>query len=123
VTGAVPVPPEVPLVITEGNYLLLETDGFAPVRDLLDACWYVDLPEDVRIDRLVRRHVRFGKPEAAARAWVAGTDQRNADLVAGTRGRADRVVRESVQEVVPDVTVHDTAPAAGPADDGGRLVR
>lgn len=119
VTGAVPVPPEVPLVITEGNYLLLGSDGFAPVRDLLDACWYVEPPEDLRIDRLVRRHVRFGKTPEAARAWVAGTDQRNADLVAGTRGRADRVVRETV----PEVTAHDSAPAAGPDDDGGRLVR
>jgi pantothenate kinase len=94
VTGAIAVPSTVPLVITEGNYLLLETDGFAPVRGLLDACWYVDPPEALRIERLVRRHVEFGKSPDAARAWVAGTDQRNAELVHATRGRADRVVRE-----------------------------
>jgi pantothenate kinase len=138
VTGAVPVPAEVPLVITEGNYLLLTGHGFGPVRDLLDACWYVDLPEDVRIDRLVRRHVRFGKSPAAARAWVAGPDQRNADLVARTRDRADRVVQEPAipapgllpsaapadrRAAVPDVTVHHPAPTGGPADDGGRLDR
>ncbi|MDX6213286.1 MAG: hypothetical protein QOF82_2373, partial [Frankiales bacterium] len=40
--SAVPVPAEVPLVVTEGNYLLVDDGGWAPVRGLLDACWYVD---------------------------------------------------------------------------------
>lgn len=92
VAGAIPVPPDVPLVVTEGNYLLLEAHGFAPVRDLLDRCWYVDLPEEVRAERLVARHQLFGKAPDAAHAWTHGPDQRNADLVAATRARADVVV-------------------------------
>ncbi len=111
VTGAVPVPPDVPLVVTEGNYLLLDSDGFAPVRDLLDACWYVELPEEVRAERLVRRHELFGKEPVAARAWTAGPDQRNADLVAATRDRADLVVRPT-DDRGSEATGH-----------GGRLVR
>jgi pantothenate kinase len=92
VAGAIPVPADVPLVITEGNYLLLDEHGFGPVRGLLDRCWYVDLPDDVRTQRLVARHTRFGKAPDAAHAWTHGPDQRNADLVAGTRTRADAVV-------------------------------
>lgn len=92
VAGAIGVPADVPLVITEGNYLLLDQHGFGPVRDLLDVCWFVDLPEEVRAERLVARHELFGKPPAAAYAWTHGPDQRNADLVAGTRSRADAVV-------------------------------
>ena len=92
VAGAIGVPADVSLVITEGNYLLHDRDGFAPVRDLLDACWFVDLPEEVRAERLVARHELFGKPPAAAYAWTHGPDQRNADLVAATRTRADAVV-------------------------------
>lgn len=92
VTGAIAVPPDVPLVVTEGNYLLLDDHGFGPVRGLLDACWYVELPQDVRLERLVRRHEAFGKAPDVARAWVAGPDERNAELVAATRGRADLVV-------------------------------
>lgn len=92
VAGAVPVVPGVPLVVTEGNYLLLDDHGFGPVRDLLDRCWYVDLPEEVRAERLVARHRLFGKAPDAAHAWTHGPDQRNADLVAGSRGRADVVV-------------------------------
>lgn len=92
VAGAIAVPADVPLVVTEGNYLLLDEHGFAPVRGLLDACWYVELPEEVRAERLVARHRLFGKSPDAATAWAHGPDQRNADLVAGTRARADLVV-------------------------------
>lgn len=92
VAGAIPVPADVPLVITEGNYLLLDEHGFGPVRGLLDLCWYVDLPDDVRTQRLVARHTRFGKAPGAAHAWTHGPDQRNADIVAATRTRADAVV-------------------------------
>lgn len=92
VAGAIPVPADVPLVITEGNYLLLDEHGFGPVRGLLDLCWYVDVPDDVRTRRLVARHTLFGKAPGAAHAWTHGPDQRNADLVAATRARADAVV-------------------------------
>lgn len=90
--GALPVPRAVPLVVTEGNYLLL--DGpFAPVRDLLTECWYVEVEPAVRLERLVSRHVRHGRAEHDARRWVERTDEPNARLVAATRDRADRVVR------------------------------
>jgi pantothenate kinase len=101
---AVPVPRDVPLVVTEGNYLLLDDGPWRPVAGLLDEAWYLDPPEAVRLERLVERHVAYGKPPAAARAWSLGTDQRNAELVAGSRGRADLVVR-----------LHDAA-ASGTAD-------
>ena len=42
--GAIEVRAEVPLVITEGNYLLLEDGPFAQVRTMLDACWFVEVP-------------------------------------------------------------------------------
>ena len=90
--GALSVPQEVPLVVTEGNYLLL--DGpFRAVRDLLDEVWYVDLDPVVRHRRLVARHVRHGRSLEQARAWVDGTDEPNARLVDATRSRADLVLR------------------------------
>ncbi len=90
--GAIPVPPAARLVVTEGNYLLLQEGSWARVRPALDEVWYCEIPEAERIRRLVARHEEFGKEPAAARAWVLGTDQRNAELVATTRGRADLVV-------------------------------
>ena len=44
IAGAIPVGPSVPLVITEGNYLLLPDGPWAQVRPLLDEVWYLDLP-------------------------------------------------------------------------------
>jgi len=92
--GAIEVDPAVPLVITEGNYLLLDEGPWALVRPLLDACWFVEVPEELRHERLVARHERFGKSPRAAREWALGPDEANARLVAGTRDRADAVVRE-----------------------------
>lgn len=92
IAGAVPVPHAVPLVVTEGNYLLVADGPWSPVASLLDEAWYVEPPEQVRIERLVARHIAYGKAPDAARAWSLGTDQRNAELIAATRGRADLVV-------------------------------
>lgn len=91
---AVPVPREVPLVVTEGNYLLLDEGDWAPVRGLLDECWYVDPDEEQRVQRLVARHMRYGRSQEAARERTLGSDQRNAEIVAGSRARADLVVRD-----------------------------
>ena len=90
--GAIPVLPEHRLVVTEGNYLLLEEPGWRDVRPLLDECWYVDLDPAVRVGRLVDRHVRHGRTRSAAEAWVARSDEANARLVVRSRGRADLVV-------------------------------
>ncbi|MER5888246.1 nucleoside/nucleotide kinase family protein [Streptomyces sp. NPDC001941] len=92
VAGSVPVPPDVPLVVTEGNYLLHDDGPWAPVRALLDEIWYLDLDDRVRVPRLVERHVRFGKDRAHAQAWVERSDEANARLVARGRERADLVV-------------------------------
>jgi pantothenate kinase len=87
---AVPVPRAVPLVVTEGNYLLL----WERVRPLLDECWYIAATdESARVERLIGRHAAFGRTPEAAREWVLRSDERNAELIARTRDRADLVVR------------------------------
>ncbi|WP_225829726.1 nucleoside/nucleotide kinase family protein [Streptomyces sp. NK08204] len=90
--GAIPVPPTARLVVTEGNYLLLREGSWARVRPCLDEVWFCETAEEERIRRLVARHEEFGKDHESAVAWVRGTDQRNADLIATTRTHADLVV-------------------------------
>ena len=105
--SAVPVEPGVPLVVTEGNYLLLDAEvaaavgveldpdllgAWAAARAAIDQVWFVELDDAVRVDRLTARHVEHGRAPDAARARATGVDQANADLVAATRDRADRVV-------------------------------
>ncbi|MDP9901260.1 nucleoside/nucleotide kinase family protein [Variovorax ginsengisoli] len=93
VAGAIAVLPQTQLVITEGNYLLHDGDGWAGVAGLLDEVWYVDIDDALREERLVRRHYQFGRSEEAARAWVTSTDMPNARLIAATRARAQHAVR------------------------------
>ena len=89
VPGAIPIFPETRLVITEGNYLLLESGHWAEVAGLLDEVWYVDVDDTLRVQRLAQRHERFGRSPEAALAWVENTDEPNARLIAATRPRAD----------------------------------
>jgi pantothenate kinase len=90
--GAVPVDPHVELVVTEGNYLLLDRPEWRAVRAALDEVWFLDVAEEVRRPRLVARHVQFGKSPVEAEAWVTRVDDANAALVVATRASADRIV-------------------------------
>jgi pantothenate kinase len=90
--GAIGVGPEVELVVTEGNYLLLDQPEWRAVRAQLDEVWFLACPDDVRRPRLLARHVEFGKSPEEADAWVARVDDANAVLVDASRERADRVL-------------------------------
>jgi pantothenate kinase len=90
---AVPVPREIPLIVTEGNYLLVGDGDWAHVRPLLDEAWLVETDEELRQERLIARHIAFGKDPEYARAWSLGTDERNALLVASTRSQANLIIR------------------------------
>ncbi|MEU2490393.1 nucleoside/nucleotide kinase family protein [Streptomyces sp. NPDC007883] len=88
VAGSIPVGPDVPLVVTEGNYLLHDDGPWSRIRALLDEVWYLELPDAVRVSRLVDRHVSFGKDRPYAERWVRDSDELNARLVARGRHRA-----------------------------------
>jgi pantothenate kinase len=93
VAGAIEVPPEVRLVVTEGNYLLLPDYPWDEARQLLHEAWFLDLDAELRQRRLAARHEAYGRSPEQARAWALGSDERNTALVAGTADRADLVVR------------------------------
>ncbi|MFT4294972.1 MAG: nucleoside/nucleotide kinase family protein [Micropruina sp.] len=90
--SAVRVEPAVPLVVTEGNYLLLDADGWEGVRTRLDEVWYLQLDDAERRRRLVLRRLGHGDTPEHAEHWVSSVDEPNARRVAATRHLADRVV-------------------------------
>ncbi|MCQ6269642.1 nucleoside/nucleotide kinase family protein [Pseudarthrobacter sp. R1] len=92
VAASIAIPADVPLVITEGNYLLMEQEPWKDIRAQLDEVWFVDTPPELRLARLVERHVSFGMEPAAADAWATGPDEANAVLIQATRPAADRVI-------------------------------
>lgn len=93
IAGAIPIHARTQLVITEGNYLLLDEGPWADVRGLLDEIWYVDVPDEVRLHQLTRRHEQFGRGAEEAAEWVRGTDEPNARLIEASRVRASFVFR------------------------------
>jgi pantothenate kinase len=90
--GAIAVPRQARLVITEGNYLLAEQGRWAEVRPELAEVWFCDADPQRRMAQLIARHIEFGKEPEFARAWVQAVDEGNATLVESTRSLADLIV-------------------------------
>jgi pantothenate kinase len=92
IAGAIPIEAAAKLLIAEGNYLLLEQHGWGAVAQHLDEVWYVEVPPALRLERLVARHMQFGRSRQEAMDWVASTDEPNARLIEATRHRAQVIV-------------------------------
>jgi pantothenate kinase len=90
--AALVVPPLARLIVTEGNYLLLDEPSWRAARACLDEAWFVTTEPAVRIARLVARHVEFGKAPDAAREWALTVDERNAREIEQTAASADLLV-------------------------------
>jgi fructokinase len=90
--SALPIRREVPLIVTEGNYLLSDVGGWAGVGALLDECWYLQVDDSTRLQRLTYRHQEHGMSHAEADNWARTTDQDNAVLIAQSLPRADLVI-------------------------------
>jgi pantothenate kinase len=80
------------IVLTEGNYLLFDKAGWEKVAAELTEIWYININDDVRIDRLVKRHEFYGKDKKSALNWATGTDEINAKIVESTAARADVII-------------------------------
>lgn len=92
IAGAVPIHPDHRIVITEGNYLLLNEEPWHQVRTLLTETWFLSPDETTRRDRLIARHESFGRTPAEARERTLGSDERNAVLINATLPAADLVL-------------------------------
>lgn len=78
------VEPHHRIVITEGNYLLLDDDGWRPVRERLDLSVFLDVPFEELRRRLMARWLGHGYSEAEAREKTEANDLVNARLVLET---------------------------------------
>ncbi|QYH34684.1 nucleoside/nucleotide kinase family protein [Salinibacterium sp. M195] len=92
IAGAIALRGDDAVIVTEGNYLLHDRGGWQVIRPLLDEVWYLEIDDDVRRDRLIERHRRYGRSAVDAARWAAEVDEPNAVLVRATRDRADAVV-------------------------------
>lgn len=90
--SSIAIPANVPIVVTEGNYLLADQEPWSGVRAMLSESWFVDTPSDLRIQRLIERHIAAGKTPREAQDWAEGPDEANARFIGATRSHADIVI-------------------------------
>jgi len=84
--------PEISTIVVEGNYLLHDSGGWERIAPLLDLSFFVKIEHDIRMARLIERHIQFGKTPDAAVAWANGPDADNARMVGASADRADHVI-------------------------------
>jgi pantothenate kinase len=83
------VPKESKVVVIEGNYLFSEDHNWNQVYPLLDHTWFIDINDEIRIERLIARHIRYGKTPEEAETWSRGSDETNARFIGLTANRAE----------------------------------
>jgi pantothenate kinase len=83
---------ETKVVIVEGNYLLHDSGGWEVIAELLDELWFIDVDDEKRLERLIARHIAYGKSPADAESWSRGSDEVNARTIATGRSRAHAVI-------------------------------
>jgi pantothenate kinase len=92
IAQSIPVVADTRVVVSEGNYLLLPDPSWRRVRALFDEVWFCGVDDRLRRERLIARHVQFGKTPDAARDWVLSSDESNASLVLANIASADLVI-------------------------------
>ncbi|RWZ68690.1 nucleoside/nucleotide kinase family protein [Labedella populi] len=91
--AAIALPSSARVVLTEGNYLLLDAAPWNELDRVIDVRYHLEIDDDVRVERLIARHIAFGKSPDDARAWSLGPDEANARLVERSSHRADALLR------------------------------
>ena len=92
VPDAIELPVAADLVVTEGNYLLLDDPAWRPVRQQLDEVWFCALDDVARRDRLVLRHIEGGRAPAGGVGGGAGAEAARGGPAAPTVVGADVVL-------------------------------
>ncbi|WP_431300336.1 nucleoside triphosphate hydrolase [Tabrizicola sp. BL-A-41-H6] len=87
--GARLIPASIPVIIVEGNYLLLNQEPWPRLRPMFDLTVMIDVPEGVLKSRLTARWVRYGltPPEIAAK--LEENDLPNGRLIRTNSAAAD----------------------------------
>lgn len=92
VPDAVQVAPSTRLLLIEGLYLLHKGHGW-DLAHQFDERWFLDVPMDVAMNRLIARHMRAnGHSREVAQARVAVNDRLNAEIVWPSRASAQWLV-------------------------------
>ena len=87
--GARIIPRQTPLVLVEGNYLLLQRPPWSDLRSMFDVTLFVDVDEAELRRRLIERWSRYGLRGDSLVAKLEGNDLPNARLTLAESAPAD----------------------------------
>ena len=80
-------------IITEGNYLLLDSLPWTAIDQLADLRVWIDIPAERAKRQTLQRHVQFGRTPQQAKHWYETNDQLNVDIIVQQSRHADLIVR------------------------------
>lgn len=80
-------------IITEGNYLLLDSLPWTAIDQLADLRVWIDIPAERAKRQTLQRHVQFGRTPQEAKHWYETSDQLNVDIIVQQSRHADLIVR------------------------------
>ena len=81
------------VIVIEGNYLFSEEFNWNKVFPLLDQSWFIEIDDEIRMQRLIARHIKYGKTPQEAKEWSRGSDEANAEFIAKSANRAERIIK------------------------------
>lgn len=82
------------ILVTEGNYLLLDEAPWAGLRQLFDLTVWIDVPLEVVEQRIVERWTSAGHPAEEIRRRTEENDLPNARQVVSASGSADVTIAQ-----------------------------
>ncbi|MCK7610898.1 nucleoside triphosphate hydrolase [Roseibium sediminicola] len=98
IANAIAIHPETPVVVVEGNYLLLDRAPWSSLRALFAATVFVCPSMQALRERLLQRWIKHGlEPDAALRKTIEN-DLPNAELVARESHLADLMLTQDYTE-------------------------
>jgi len=77
------------IILTEGNYLLLDELPWTGLADYFDLTVFLDVPRPELQRRLIQRWLDLGRTRDQAEYWVTSNDMPNVDRVLKARRKAD----------------------------------
>ena len=93
IDNALSIKPHHKIIITEGNYLFADIEGWYEIKNIIDLKIYIEADEDICEKRLLERHMRGGKTEIEALEKIKRVDMKNFDLIAQTSKYADEAIK------------------------------
>ncbi|RYH07303.1 hypothetical protein [Tropicimonas sp. IMCC6043] len=89
VAGAIAITPKHDIAVVEGNYLCFDEPPWRELAELWDFSCYLEVPDEVLLERLVKRWLGHGHTPEAAEARARGNDLANAQRIAAAVGAVD----------------------------------